>query len=77
METNGLPTAKPSASAATPNCAPQGDSVWRKVEYWPQIVGCHCSVTKLCPTLYNSMDHSTPGFPVLHYLPEFAQTHVH
>ena len=23
------------------------------------------------------MDHSMPGFPVLHYLPEFAQTHVH
>ena len=23
------------------------------------------------------MDYSTPGFPVLYYLPEFAQTHVH
>ena len=23
------------------------------------------------------MDCSTPGFPVLHYLPKFAQTHVH
>ena len=23
------------------------------------------------------MDSSTPGFPILHYLPEFAQTHVH
>ena len=23
------------------------------------------------------MDHSTPGFPVLHCLPEFAQTHVY
>ena len=23
------------------------------------------------------MDHSTPGFPVLHYLPELAQTHPH
>jgi len=23
------------------------------------------------------MDHSTPGFPVLHYLLEFAKTHVH
>ena len=38
---------------------------------------CCCSVTKLCPTLCNSMDWNTPGFPVLHYLPEFAQTHVH
>ena len=23
------------------------------------------------------MDCSMPGFPVLYYLPEFAQTHVH
>ena len=23
------------------------------------------------------MDYSTPGLPVLHYLPEFAQIHVH
>ena len=23
------------------------------------------------------MDCSMPGFPVIHYLPEFAQTHVH
>ena len=23
------------------------------------------------------MDCSTPGFPILHYLPELAQTHVH
>ena len=36
-----------------------------------------CSVTKLYPTLCNPIDHSTPGFPVLHYLPEIAQTHVH
>jgi len=36
-----------------------------------------CSVTLLCLTLCDSMDFSTPGFPVLHYLLEFAQTHVH
>ena len=36
-----------------------------------------CSVAQSCPTLYNSMNCSTPGFPVLHSLPEFAQTHVH
>ena len=35
-----------------------------------------CSVTKLCPTLCDFMDCSTPGFPVLHYLLEFVQTHV-
>ena len=27
--------------------------------------------------LWDPMDCSTPGFPVLHYLPEFDQTHVH
>ena len=30
-----------------------------------------------CVQLCNPLDCSTPGFPVLHYLPEFAQTHVH
>ena len=34
-----------------------------------KVIGCCCcSVTKLCPTLCNPMDCSTPGFPVLHYL---------
>ena len=36
-----------------------------------------CSVTQPCPTLCNPMDCSTPGFPVLHHLQEFVQTHVH
>ena len=27
--------------------------------------------------LCNPMDYSMPDFPVLHYLPELAQTHVH
>ena len=35
------------------------------------------SVTQSCPTLCNPMNHSTPGFPVHHQLPELAQTHVH
>ena len=38
---------------------------------------CCCSVTQSCLTLCNSMDCSTPGFPVLCCLLEFAQTHVH
>ena len=36
-----------------------------------------CSVAELCLTLCNPMNCSTPIFPVLHYLPEFAQTHIH
>ena len=39
------------------------------------VIDCCCSVTKSCLTLCNSGDCSTPGFPVLHYLPEFAQSH--
>ena len=43
----------------------------------PPVTDCHCSVAKSCPTLWDPKNCSTPGFPVLHYLPEFAQTHVH
>ena len=35
------------------------------------------SVVHSCPTLFNPMNHSTPGIPVHHQLPEFPQTHVH
>ena len=37
----------------------------------------YCSLAKLCPTLYDPMNGSRPGFPVLDYLLELAQTHVH
>ena len=36
-----------------------------------------CSVAQSCQTFCDPMDCSTLGFPVLHYLPEFAQTHLH
>ena len=38
--------------------------------------GCF-SVAKLCLTLCDPINCSTPGFPVLRYLQEFAQTHFH
>ena len=38
---------------------------------------CCCSVAQSRPALYKSMDCSIRGFPVLQYLPEFCQTHVH
>ena len=44
--------------------------------YDPFLLIC-CSVSKSCPTLCNRMNCSTPGFPVLHYLPELTQIHVH
>ena len=38
---------------------------------------CCCPVAKSFSTLCNPMGCRTPGFPVLHYLPKFTQTHVH
>ena len=35
------------------------------------------SVARSCPTLCDLMNHSTPGLPVHHQLPESTQTHVH
>ena len=40
-------------------------------------MSCCYSVVQSCLTLCGPMNHSTPGFPVLHNLLEFAQTHVH
>ena len=34
-------------------------------------------MSSLVVVLCDSMDYSTSGFPVLHYLPGFVQTHVH
>ena len=75
------------------NCSPPGSSIHgisqARVLEWGAITKtlviaetlgnhcCCCSVPKLCPTLCDSMDYSMPGFPILYYLPEFAQTHVH
>ena len=36
-----------------------------------------CLVAKSCLSLCNPMDCGSPDFPVLHCLPDFAQTHVH
>ena len=55
--------------------------IWIVSSYWlPWIIlrwSFLFSVTKLCQTLCDPMDCSMLGFPVLHYLPRFAQTHVH
>ena len=45
--------------------------------HYTLIVMHCCSVIRLCLTLCDSMDCSTPGLFVPHYLPEFAQVHVH
>ena len=40
-------------------------------------MSCVCAkCLQSCLTLFNPVDCSTPGFRVLHHLPELAQTHV-
>ena len=46
---------------------------WPK--YWSSVQ--FSSVAQSCPTLRDPMNHSTPGLPVHHQLPEFTQTHIH
>ena len=41
------------------------------------IVPQFSSVTQSCPTLCDPMNHSMPGLPVHHQLPEFTQTYIH
>ena len=54
------------------------------IKYWLYSLYCtiypyslFCLIAKLCLILFDPMDFSTPGLPVPHYLPEFAQVHVH
>ena len=48
----------------------QVDSPW-------EGTGSVSSVAQSCPTLWDPMDCSTPGFPVRHQLLELSQTQVH
>ena len=44
---------------------------------WLYIISVRfSSAAQSCPTLCNPVDCSVPGFPVLHHLLDFAQTHV-
>ena len=45
--------------------------------YTCNLYYCCSSATQLCLTLCNTMDCSTPCFPVHHQFPEPTQTHVH
>ena len=37
---------------------------------------CCCSVAQSCLVLWDPMDCSMTGLPVLHHLPQFVQVHV-
>ena len=44
---------------------------------FPKFSQSVSSITQSCPTICDPMNCHTPGFPVLHYFPGFAQSHVH
>ena len=48
---------------------------WKDAQHYSFIQ--FSSVAQSCPTLCDPMNHSTPGLPVHHQLPEFTQTNVH
>ena len=67
----GLSSSKSSSSKDTDQ---REDRIWY---IWKMRTYCCCSITQSCPTLCYPMNCSRQGFPVLHHLPEFAQTHMH
>ena len=53
---------------------------WRRTIFHDGFYYCSVqlsSVTQSCPTLFDPMDSSTPGFPVHHQFLELAQTHIY
>ena len=55
-------------------------SIFPSIRVFPNELVLHIqfsSVAQSCPTLGNPMNCSMSDLPVLHYIPEFAQTHVH
>ena len=53
------------------------DLAFELVSDHSKSLDCCCSVSKLCPTLYDTMDYSPPRSPVLHYLLVFTEIHVY
>ena len=53
------------------------DATERLHTYMQWSILSFCSAAQSCPTLCDPMDCSLLGSPVLYYLPELAQTHVH
>ena len=63
----GSPALRIPAEEENPTKETKRSGQWSKEE----------TVVQSCLTLYDSVDCSKPGFPVLHHLPEFAQICVH
>ena len=59
------------------DCSPPGSSIHGIFQARVLEWGAIAFSAQSCPILCDSKDSSMPGFPVLHYLLEFAQAHVH
>ena len=60
-------------SLASPALAGRFFTYCTMSQAWIQL----SSVAQSCLTLYDRVNHSTPGLSVHHQLPEFTQTHIH
>ena len=71
-----LQTVKPPPPASNPTICLQ--TLWLPVTSQASLTSVQfSSVAQLCFTLCDPMNHSIPGLPVHHQLPESTQTHVH
>ena len=70
------PPSPPGGPRCTPFSRAPSDKAMTRTSWGTYLSSCCRSVAQLCPTLCDALDYSMPGSPVLHCLPEFAQTHV-
>ena len=79
----GIKPVSPALAAELPTSGPPQKfaGLFYKVPDTLQLLGKHSvqfsSVAQSCLTLCDPMNHSKPGLPVHHQLPESTQTHVH
>ena len=74
-----LPSAQPGEQVYLQFTGERGSPKWALGPHSPDaqlVVVVVFSRSQSYPTLCDPMDCSTPGFHVLHQLPELAQTHV-
>ena len=69
---------KSSSHQSTPECFRQNHlNNYSWCNFYSFYIYSVSSVAQSCLTLCDPMNHSTPGLPVHHQLPESTQTHVH
>ena len=81
LEPCNLPSVPKIILTSDVKCKPRGPQDQPQVLQFYRTVlvfcCCFCSTVQSCLTLCNPVNCSAPGFPILQYVPEFPQTHVH